>query len=203
MEHSFPGPEKKNIVYNPTFEQMRSFSSGQETTTEYGSPSYVTEVRSRIADRTKNQVDHEFEEDFEELREARESLEDRDMVCVDRKVGGGDHSYVCRYYVPKEHARIALEWSQLLDSAVREPDFVTVQLPEWETQMVRIFPSDGVTYVLGSDYSGEAKKSFLRLFMYYEKMRGGLGLHAGSKRVKMDTGDGLGTVGQLFLGLSG
>ncbi|MCJ7478647.1 MAG: phosphoenolpyruvate carboxykinase (ATP) [Candidatus Nanohaloarchaeota archaeon QJJ-7] len=202
MDHDFPSPEEEKIIYNPSFERMRSLSRHLETTTEYGSPSYVTDVRSRIADKTKNNVDHSFD-DLEELREVRESLEDREMVCLDREVGDGDHSYTCRYYVPKEQARIALAWSQLLEPASGEPDFVTVQLPDWRRDMVRVFPGDGVTYVLGSDYSGEAKKSFLRLFMYREKERGGIGLHAGSKRVTVETGEGMDTVGQLFLGLSG
>jgi phosphoenolpyruvate carboxykinase (ATP) len=120
-----------------------------------------------------------------------------------------DHSYHCRLYVPKPYARIALAWAKLFEpvaddpDAAAEPDFVTIQVPEWDDIAVRILPDDGVTAVLGSDYTGEAKKSFLRLFMYYAKQEGGLGLHAGSKRVRLqdDAGD-LDEVGQLFLGLS-
>jgi phosphoenolpyruvate carboxykinase (ATP) len=57
-----------------------------------------------------------------------------------------------------------------------------------------------VSYVLGSDYTGEAKKSFLRLFMFEAKRAGGLGLHAGAKRLHLAGTDE--PVGQLFLGLS-
>ncbi|MEF8774511.1 MAG: phosphoenolpyruvate carboxykinase, partial [Halobacteriales archaeon] len=42
-----------------------------------------------------------------------------------------------------------------------------------------------------------------RLYMRRAKERGGLGIHAGSKRVVVEDGDGLDSVGQLFLGLSG
>jgi phosphoenolpyruvate carboxykinase (ATP) len=76
-------------------------------------------------------------------------------------------------------------------------------LPDWDEVAIRVFPEDGFTVVAGSDYTGEAKKSFLRLFMYYAKRQGGLGLHAGSKRVELETDDGRETVSQLFLGLSG
>jgi len=68
---------------------------------------------------------------------------------------------------------------------------------------IRVHPEHGVTTVLGSDYTGEAKKSFLRLFMHRAKRQGGLGLHAGSKRVTLADGDDTRDVGQLFLGLSG
>jgi phosphoenolpyruvate carboxykinase (ATP) len=79
-------------------------------------------------------------------------------------------------------------------------------LPEWDERegaqrRIRVLPEDGLTFVLGSDYTGEAKKSFLRLYMYRAKEQGGLGLHAGTKRVTVED-DGLRTVGQAFLGLS-
>ncbi|KTG21018.1 phosphoenolpyruvate carboxykinase, partial [Haloferax profundi] len=68
---------------------------------------------------------------------------------------------------------------------------------------IRVLPEVGLTTVLGSDYTGEAKKSFLRLFMHRAKQAGGLGLHAGSKRVCLGDGDDQREVGQLYLGLSG
>jgi phosphoenolpyruvate carboxykinase (ATP) len=156
-----------------------------------------------------------MESAFDEARE-------REMVCVDRQMGRhDDHSYVCRLYVPREFGRIALAWAKLFEpvagdggestaadaDATPDPDFVTVQVPDADEVAVRILPDEGVTAVLGSDYTGEAKKSFLRLFMYYAKQEGGLGLHAGSKRVRLrrEDGDGEGEleeVGQAFLGLS-
>jgi phosphoenolpyruvate carboxykinase (ATP) len=116
-----------------------------------------------------------------------------------------EHAYCCRYYVPREHGRIALALSNLFEPAATnaDPDFLTVQIPDWEETAVRVLPEEGVTAVLGTDYTGEAKKSFLRLFMYRTKQAGGLGLHAGSKRVDLRTASGeVETVGQLFLGLS-
>ena len=210
----FPDPvEADNVAYEPTMAELRAFSEHLETTTEYGSPSYVSEQRSRSADRTKNAVDDEFDEDDHQLvRDAVEYAHEEEMVCLDRRVGRHpDHTYVCRYYVPTEYARIALAWAKLFEPAREEdgdPDFVTVQVPDWEETAIRVLPDEGVTAVLGSDYTGEAKKSFLRLFMYHVKRAGGLGLHAGSKRVRIAdpgaegaNGD-LRTVGQLFLGLS-
>ncbi|USZ68383.1 phosphoenolpyruvate carboxykinase (ATP) [Halorussus salilacus] len=206
---ALPDPaDADNVAYDPSLDRLREFSSNLETTTEFGSPSYVSDERSRNADKTKNAVDDDFDaSDYARIEDAVEHASEAEMVCVDRRMGRHpDHSYVCRLYVSKEYARIALAWAKLFEpvSGDADPDFVTVQVPEYDETAIRILPEEGVTAVLGSDYTGEAKKSFLRLFMYYAKKQGGLGLHAGSKRVTLqhdDDGD-LDEVGQLFLGLS-
>ncbi|WP_123537594.1 phosphoenolpyruvate carboxykinase (ATP) [Halosimplex salinum] len=197
-----------NVVYDPALASVREFARDLETTTEYGSPSYVSEHQSRNADLTKNAVDHDFDgDDYEHVETALDAVADREMVCLDRQLGRhSENSYVCRYYVPKEHSRIALAWAKLLEPAPddAEPDFTTVQVPDTEEVAIRVLPDEGFTAVLGTDYSGEAKKSFLRLFMLDAKRQGGLGLHAGTKRVRLESDDGdLETVGQVFLGLSG
>jgi phosphoenolpyruvate carboxykinase (ATP) len=206
----YPNPVTANhITYNPSIEDLREFSTDVETPTAYGSPSYVSEYWSRSADRTKNAIDTEFDDaDFAVFEEGLDRIQntDNDMLCVDRVVGRhSDASYVCRLYLPKSYGRIALSWAKLLEpSDGTEPDFITVQLPDaTDEPKIRIHPETGVTTVLGSDYTGEAKKSFLRLFMRRAKEQGGLGLHAGSKRVTLDDEAGHREVGQLFLGLSG
>ncbi|WP_306057949.1 phosphoenolpyruvate carboxykinase (ATP) [Natronococcus wangiae] len=195
-----------NVRYNPPLGELRELAEPDETTTEFGSPSFVSDSRSRSADRTKNAVDHAFaERDHELVDEAIDDAGTREMLCVDRLLGRHpDATFCCRLYVPAEHARIALAWANLFEpSDGREPDFRTVQLPDYDETAIRILPDDGLTAVLGSDYTGEAKKSFLRLFMYRIKQQGGLGLHAGSKRVRVRDADGdLRDVGQLFMGLS-
>ncbi|ADB63625.1 Phosphoenolpyruvate carboxykinase (ATP) (plasmid) [Haloterrigena turkmenica DSM 5511] len=206
----YPDPVKADhITYNPSLAVLREYSSHLETTTDYGAPAYVSEYRSRSTDQTKNAVDDSFgDEDFRVFECGFEWIQnpDNDVVCIDRVVGRhSESSYVCRLFLPREYSRIALAWAKLLEPATgTDPDFVTVQIPEATSEpKVRVLPEAGVTTVLGSDYTGEAKKSFLRLFMLRAKQQGGLGLHAGSKRVTIDDADGLQDVGQLFLGLSG
>ena len=206
---SIPDPvNASNVLYNPSMDRLRAFSGHLETTTEYGSPSYVSEYRSRSSDRTRNAIDHEFTaDDREYVDQAIDALQTTDLVCLDRQVGRHpDTSYVCRLFVPKEYSRIALAWANLFDPVAdpdQTPDFQTIQLPDHGETAIRILPEEGLTVVLGSDYTGEAKKSFLRLFMHRTKQDGGLGLHAGSKRVRTETPAGeLRTVGQVFLGLS-
>jgi len=208
---ALPDPESAaQVIYNPSLDQLREFSSHLETTTEFGAPAYVSDQRSRSADRTRNAVDHEFDDaDYAHVEDAVEFAQEAALVCLDRQMGRGETASVCRYYVPREYGRIALAWAKLFepvaDDVDPDPDFVTVQVPETEETAIRILPEEGFTAVLGSDYTGEAKKSFLRLFMWDAKRQGGLGLHAGSKRVQLERspGAGLSTVGQLFLGLSG
>ncbi len=204
-----PDPSRaSNVLYNPSLDRLRTFSEHLETTTEYGSPSYVSDARSRNADRTRNAIDHEFTaEDRRYVEDALDALETTELVCLDRQLGRHpDQSYVCRLFVPKAYGRIALAWAKLFDPVTEpdpDPDFQTIQLPDYGETAIRILPEEGLTAVLGSDYTGEAKKSFLRLFMHRAKRDGGLGLHAGSKRVRAATPDGeLRTVGQVFLGLS-
>ncbi len=211
LRDGFPDPAAAdNVMYNPGFEALGGLAVDDETTTEYGSPAFVSEQRSRSADRTKNLDDHEFAAgDWEAIEDALEVAADRDLVCLDRQVGRHpETSYTCRLFVPSEYARIALAWGKLLEPAPSgaEPDFQTLQLPEWDDERprrIRVLPDEGMTFVLGSDYTGEAKKSFLRLYMYRAKQQGGLGLHAGTKRVRVADGSGdTETVGQAFLGLS-
>lgn len=209
LGEAMPDPETaENVLYNPSLAELRSFSAELETTTEYGSPSYVGAERSRNADKTKNAIDVDFgPADYGHVEDAIAFANREEMVCLDRKVGRHpDHSYVCRLYVPTEYGRIALAWAKLFEPVAEEhpePDFHTIQVPDWEETSVRVLPEQGFTAVLGSDYTGEAKKSFLRLFMRCAKEQGGLGLHAGSKRVRIERDGDLENVGQLFLGLSG
>ena len=202
-----PDPERApNVRYNPSLSTLRRLAAPDATQTEYGSHAYVSEYRSRSADRTKNAVDDPFDTDDRSLMaEAVEAVSSREMLCLDRMMGRHpDATFACRLYVPREYARIAHAWASLFEPTDgREPAFTTVQLPDHPETAIRILPEEGLTTVLGSDYTGEAKKSFLRLFMYHVKERGGLGLHAGSKRVRVSSDDGTTRiVGQLFLGLS-
>tara|TARA_A100001037_G_scaffold306756_1_gene355046 strand:+ start:15518 stop:17005 length:1488 start_codon:yes stop_codon:yes gene_type:complete len=206
MKHEFPSTDASNIIYNPTFDELREFSKELEQNTEYSSPNYVSEIKSRSSSKTKNNVDDEFEgDDQKHISSALERVFTEPFVCIDRKMGRHPRlSFTCRLFVPKRYARIALSWATLLEpSDGSEPDLCTLHIPDWEETRIRIFPEDGVTYVLGSDYTGEAKKSFLRMFMYYAKKGDGLGLHAGSKQVCIYGKEGkIKEVGQIFMGLS-
>ena len=72
-------------------------------------------------------------------------------------------------------------WHNMLfpSDSTKEPDFISVYVPDWPETLIFLDVNQGYTYILGTDYPGEAKKSMLRQAMYWIKRRGGLGLHAG------------------------
>lgn len=150
LKTALPDPtEADNVVYDPSPERLRAFSQGLETATEFGSLAYVSEQRSRCADRTKNALDDEFDAaDHAHVETALEYARENEMVCLDRKIGRHpDHTYVGRYYVPKRDARIALTVTKLFEPAERgaDPDFLTVQVPDHDEIAIRVLPESGVT----------------------------------------------------------
>jgi phosphoenolpyruvate carboxykinase (ATP) len=143
----------------------------------------------------------------ETIRQVQDALADTELIQVDRRMGMNPEVPIhCRLYVPREYARIAYMWHNMLfpSQSTKEPDFISVYVPEWKERLIFLDVDQGYTYILGSDYPGEAKKSMLRQAMYWIKRRGGLGLHAGSKVLRVVGPDGeLRDVGFLLFGLSG
>jgi phosphoenolpyruvate carboxykinase (ATP) len=207
----------RTILKDLTGEQLRALAQAGERTTEYGSPVYSTRVKSRSAKNTYVVEDGvevgvmqrgmDPRRAQEVIRDVQEQLAGMDLIQVDRRMGDCPDAILrCRLYVPKEYARIAFMWHNMLfpsDSA-QHPDFVSVYVPDWPERLIFCDMNQGYTYILGSDYPGEAKKSMLRQAMYWIKRRGGLGLHAGSKILRVFGPDGrLRDVGFLLFGLSG
>lgn len=85
------------------------------------------------------------------------------------------------------------------------PELTVVFIPEWpeKERQVLVVPEIGVTYVLGTDYYGEAKNAFLRMAMWSAKQRGMLGLHAGTNILRARTPDGsLRKLGMVMFGIA-
>ncbi len=206
----------KHLIINPNVKELRNMSIDMETTTEFNSPCYVTKVRNRSAKNTYVVDDIPLGIDQQGIsrdkadkivNEVKNYLKNKEVVRIDRKMGMYDEfSFNCRLYITKEYSRIAYLWNNtLFDPAdVENPDLTSIYVPEWPERIMIVYPEEGITYILGSDYFGEAKKSFLRKAMYKVKKMGGLGLHAGSKvlRVK-DKNENLKDVGFIMFGLSG
>ena len=144
---------------------------------------------------------------MEKIREVQEALSKMDLIQVDKRMGMSPEVPIhCRLFVPKEYARIAYMWNNMLfpSDSSKEPDFISVYVPDWPETFIFCDVDQGYTYILGTDYPGEAKKSMLRQAMYWIKRKGGLGLHAGSKILHVERPDGkLADVGFLLFGLSG
>jgi phosphoenolpyruvate carboxykinase (ATP) len=188
-----------------------------EITTCYGSACYITKVRNRSAKQSyivSGQVPVGVRQPVIEAETAagvvgrvHSYLSDKTVIRLDRSLCANPEARInCRLYITAEYARIPYMWHDTLfpAPAVGSPDVVSVYVPEWPERMILIYPADRVTYILGTDYFGECKKSFLRMAMYIAKQRGWLGFHAGSKVVRVEDGDGsTREVGFIMFGLSG
>jgi len=206
----------RSILKDLSGEKLRELARSGEKTTIYGSPVYSTRVKSRSAKNTYIVSDVEVgvmqqpiepRRAAEVVRQVQDRLAGMDLLQVDRRMGENPEATLrCRLFVPTDYARIAFMWHNMLfpsDSSF-EPDFVSVYVPDWPERLIFCDVEQGYTYILGSDYPGEAKKSMLRQAMYWMKRRGGLGLHAGAKILRVFGPDEeLRDIGFLLFGLSG
>jgi phosphoenolpyruvate carboxykinase (ATP) len=207
----------RRILKDLSRDELRELARPGEKTSEYGSPVYTTRVKNRSAKNTYvvangtpigvMQQPIEREKAEETIRQVQEKLAEMDLIQVDRRMGMNHEVPIhCRLFVPREYARIAYMWHSMLfpSDSSKEPDFLSVYVPDWPERLIFLDVDQGYTYILGTDYPGEAKKSMLRQAMYWIKRRGGLGLHAGSKVLRVIGPDAeLRDVGFLLFGLSG
>ncbi|HNT30447.1 MAG TPA: phosphoenolpyruvate carboxykinase (ATP) [bacterium] len=210
--------EVSRVIPNLAIDTLRSLAKHEEKTSKHGQPVYHTRVRNRSAKQTYHVGDEvdlgvfQQETSLEDAKklfdEVIEFCEDRELICIDRQMGKhAEINYMCRMYVTKPYARLAYMWAQSLfePEEASAPDFISVYVPEWPEVRIVVEPVSGVTLILGTDYFGEAKKSFLRKAMYrFKQDHGGLGLHAGSKEliVKHPSGE-MKRTGFIMFGLSG
>ncbi len=206
-----------HLLINPDDETLYGLCAHEAQATKYGSINFITTVRNRSARDTyvvdtvelgRRQQPIADSRAREIAGEVNEYLRDRRVIQLDRRMGGeGWLRAHCRLFVTEPYARLAFMWKRSLfppDDAASPPDFVSIYVPEWPERVIFVHPEAGVTYILGTDYFGEAKKSFLRMAMYREKGRNRLGFHAASKVIRVCCGDETSRdTGFLIFGLSG
>ncbi len=208
--------ENCNLIKNPEAEKLRELAKKDEKTTQYGSASFVTKIRSRSAKKTfivpevelgikqqpieEKEADELAEKVLEYLKEKKLIQTDKTMCCASKCELG------CRLYVTKDYARLAFMLDSMLFSPKHEnPDLISIHVPEWPETKIFFYPKQNITFCLGSDYFGEVKKSFIRMAMHCHKVKSkGLGFHAGGKLIKIkDKNNELKEVGVIMFGLSG
>jgi len=212
-------------VAHPSLEEIRRDAEKYGTRTKFGNYDFVSSVKNRSAGLTvyiggpKVAQPRLSQRQRELIRDAPKTVEfvhqyfkRAPFVCVERTMG--DNPYFnpyCTLYVSihrKEMVRLAYMVGQTLFPPRREasgPELHLVYVPEWQEKdrQILVFPEIGVTYVLGSDYYGEAKKGFLRMAMWSAKQHGMLGVHAGSKIVRARDRTGkIRTYSMILFGLS-
>jgi len=213
-----------NVAYpNPIELKLTAERYGVRTV--YGNYNFVSTVKNRSAWLTvyigsTRVLQHQLNQRQKEiLRDAPKTvelvhkyLERAPLVCVERTMGNNPYfNPHCTLYVSihrKEMIRLAYMVGQTLfpfREAAPGPELYLLYVPEWQEKdrQILVFPEVGVTYVLGSDYYGEAKKGFLRMAMWASKQERMLGVHAGAKIVKAKDKTGrIRRYGMILFGLS-
>lgn len=209
----------------PKSRELKRAAERYGVRTVYGNYNFMSAVKNRSAWLTVHigspkVLQHQLNQKQKEiLKDAPKTVElvheyvkRTPFVCVQRTMG--DNRYFnphCTLYVSvhrKEMIRLVYMVGQTLfpfRKGASGPELYLLCLPEWQEKdrQVLVFPEIGVTYVLGSDYYGEAKKAFLRMAMWTAKQEGMLGVHAGAKIVKARDKTGrIRRYGMILFGLS-
>ena len=196
------------ILSNPSNKELRKIASNEGKTTAYGSLCFTTKVRGRSAKHTEIIIGAETEEQRKIRGKVLAYIKGKKLIKIDRQIGM-KKPFHCRAYVSEKYPHIAYMWREMLFDIPKKqrnktPDFISVQIPEWPETKILVYANEGITFILGSDYTGELKKANLRLAMYRTKQNGGLGLHAGSKliRIRNNKTKKIMECGVLLFGLS-
>ena len=172
--------------------ELRALAKPDEVPTEYGSPSYISKIKSRSAKFTEIIYGAPSETQSKTIKDVIEFLKTRRLICVDRQMCQSQQVRLhCRTYVTADYARLAYMWQETLFPASpaqmssESPDITVIDVPEWPERKVLVLPESHLTFILGTDYFGEIKKANLRMTMYLAKRRDWLGLHAASKIIRV------------------
>ncbi len=205
-------------------QEIRSAAEAYGLCTGFGNYNFVSTIKNRSAGLTlyvgSADVSHKSpsqkRQDLmanlpETLKLVHNYMKKAPFVKVETAMGNNDvFAPRCTLYVStyrKDTIRLAHMVGQTLFPRTDQPgpDFNIVYIPEWQEKdrQILVFPEIGTTYVLGSDYYGEAKKGFLRLGMWNAKKSGMLGLHAGTKILRAKDKSGkLRRLGMIIFGLT-
>nr|MDO8134007.1 phosphoenolpyruvate carboxykinase [Candidatus Njordarchaeum guaymaensis] len=204
---------------------VRSMAEEHGTRTIFGNYNFTSTVKNRSASLTVYVGSPEVQQKNlnprqreilrnlpQTIADLHKYLERAPLVAIERTTGDNPlFTPHCTLYVSvqrKEMVRLAYMVSQTLFPPKQkrgEPHLQLLYIPEWQEKdrQILVFPEIGVTYVLGTDYYGEAKKGFLRMAMWMAKQRGMLGLHAGAKIIRAKgRDDKIHRYGALIFGLT-
>jgi phosphoenolpyruvate carboxykinase (ATP) len=177
--------------------------------TKYGSYCWRSAVSSRMKQKTlylgseaiQQAKLNEYQEQLleaapEMLHKTLQLVQTLPMVHIRRRLGDNpDFNPICNLYVsvadPKNW-RLPLAWGTTLfdpprgeGDRRRGPELTMIHIPDEHPIRMQILtlPEQDINIGLGTDYTGEDKKGFLRQSMYRADALGMLGLHAGTKIV--------------------
>src|SRR6266516_1238910 len=212
-------PDAKSVADNPDPQGLKELAARMPNAmpTRHGNLNVQTEVVNRSKGSTfivtdepdgQNQaISREDGEHWAELQD--EYIAGREMIVVDGYIGSDPEMRVAaRLYIEAANANIAGMQQQLYfspEGEELEPELTVIYTPglpahgKPESRLITVDLEQGVTRVFNSDYFGESKKGFLRMWNKLVYDHGGIPLHAGCKIIPTDRGERVG----LIVGLSG
>ncbi len=199
-------PVSRSLLRDVTENELRAMAVHEAVPNDQEASLYVTKIRSRSAAFTD--IVYEIDEPLVALLEQVWGyLRWQQMIRVTARIGSADRQpMLANFYVTRRYARLAQMFAMNFSTELDQDyaDIVTVAVPEWHQRKIIVLPRQRVTYILGSDYYGETKMATLRMVMHLAReTMNALGLHAGSKIVRVNTPRGLEEKGMLIFGLSG
>ena len=179
---------------NPTYNQLVRIAKPRGKVTQYGTLAFSSSPLQRSPSRAV-QDGQVTAADRKALTRAVASLQGQKLIETWGKLGTGRDARVVRLVVPEKYAQDAalsdilfpritarergqLGWAQ-------QEGFTTVMIPDYGRKPRILVDTDRrVTYVLGSSYFGERKKSALRMWWReLKETRGAIPLHASAMTV--------------------
>ncbi len=205
---NLPSFLKGRNIEHPTMAELKRMAYKTARFTNFGAPVWYSKISSRMAAKTvylgggpeiilpkpsKVQLDI-VEKAPDQLNKVLQLLKTMPFVHIRRQMGDNDeYNPICNFYVsvadPKNY-RLAYQWASTMGDVKKNskgPEFIMIHIPEEHLLrlQVLVIPEHNINIALGTDYTGECKKGFLRQAMYTADMNGMLGLHAGTKMVKV------------------
>ena len=197
--------KRSKNIRDITIKEARKKAIPHATRTRHGSYCWRSAVSSRMGPRTvflgseKVQQVHpnELQTGFvgtapEMLHKTLQLMQTLPMVHLRRRMGDNpDFNPICDLYVsvadPKSW-RLPMAWGTTLFDPRKDrkgPRLTMIHIPDEHPLRMQILslPEHDINICLGSDYTGEEKKGFLRQAMWRADHQGMLGLHAGTKIV--------------------
>ena len=197
----------KDLTRRSSLLRKRALENGARQT-QFGSMSIVTETRSRRAQNTQIIRGKPDRATFGLLRKVQAYLESHQMFDLIRTIAPTTDEWRtnCRLLVSAQHPHLPLYWGNMLSEPGKKEsrgfELLTVSIPEWQEQKILVFPDHNTTILLGTDYVGEHKMSFLRLMMHKAFSKKALGCHAASKIFRIHNKEGSTDKGAILFGLS-
>ncbi len=195
------------LIEGCTLDQLKDIALRQEGViqTQIGSVAADSEPMSRSAPHTRNNIDHPFGEDEEQLAlEAVEYLSRERVVSLDTIVGDGRDGVTARFIMPESYAQIAYGLKLLFDypaaRVVEDPTYTIIFFTDEAFQAnkhkklidkditIRLWMGerrgDQVKICRNSVYLGEGKKGVFQFEDWRVKAidKAGIFLHAGARR---------------------